>query len=305
MKKVNAKKARIGVIMGGLSSEREISLQSGRAMAKALKENGHKVVSIDIDSRSIDKIVKAKIDVALIALHGTYGEDGAIQGILEFLNIPYAGSGIMASAVGMNKIMTKQIAVFNKLLTAAWQVLDKKEEINGLKIKYPMVFKPEAEGSSVGVFLIKDKKEALKMFPKARKFGKVLAEEYIKGVEVSVPVLGDRTLPIIEIVPKNEFYDYESKYCAGMSQHIIPARLTASEMTAVSKAALTLHRALGCRDYSRIDMIVRNGIPYLIEVNTLPGMTSLSLIPDSAGKAGISFYGLISILLNNALGRKK
>ncbi|MEI7542047.1 MAG: D-alanine--D-alanine ligase [bacterium] len=304
MAKKVTKKLRIGVIMGGLSSEREISLKSGEAIVKELKARGENVVAIDLNSRSIDKIVKAKIDAAFIALHGTYGEDGAIQGILEFLKIPYTGSGIMASAVGMNKIMTKKIITFYGLATAAWQVLDKKEELKQLELKFPVVFKPEAEGSSVGVYIVKNKKEAEKLFSKTRKYGRVLVEEYIKGTEISVPVFLDKTLPIIEIVPANEFYDYESKYTAGMSEHIIPARLTAAETKLAEKTALMVHRALECRDYSRVDMIVRKGVAFVIEVNTHPGMTSLSLVPDSAKKAGLSFYELIMTLINKAMERK-
>ena len=297
------KKLRIGVIMGGLSSERAISLKSGESIVRELKARGENVVAIDLNTRSVDKIVKAKIDVAIIALHGTYGEDGAIQGILEFLKIPYTGSGIMASAVGMNKVMTKKIITFYGIDTAAWQVLDKKEELNGLKIKYPVVFKPEAEGSSVGVFIVKSKKEAFAAFPKSRKFGRVLVEEYIKGVEISVPVFLNSTLPIIEIVPKNEFYDYESKYTAGMSEHIIPARISAAETKLAAKTALMVHKALECRDYSRVDMLIRKGRAYVIEVNTHPGMTSLSLFPDSAKKAGIGFYEMIMTLVNRAMER--
>ncbi len=299
------KKLRIGVIMGGLSSEREISLQSGASIVKELKSRGENVVAIDLDSRGTEKITAAKIDVAIIALHGTYGEDGAIQGILEFLGIPYTGSGIMASAVGMNKIMTKKIITFYGISTARWQILDKKEELSGLKIKFPVVFKPEAEGSSVGVYIVKNKKEAALCFPKTRKYGRVLVEEFIKGVEISVPVFMGKTLPIIEIVPANEFYDYESKYTAGKSEHIIPARLTAAGARLAEKTALMVHIALECRDYSRVDMIIRNGSPYVIEVNTHPGMTSLSLFPDSARKAGIAFYDIIMTLVKKAMERKK
>ncbi len=299
------KKPRIGVIMGGISSEREVSLNSGRAIVKALSEHGENVVAIDLDSRSMDKILAAKIDVAVIALHGTYGEDGVIQGMLEFLGIPYTGSGVMASAVGMNKVMTKQIAAFNGVDTAKWQVLDTIADLKKLKMKYPYVFKPEEEGSSVGVYIIKNKKEAFKYFPKSRKYGRVIAEEYIKGTEIAVPVLFGEVLPIIEIVPANEFYDYESKYTVGMSEHIIPARITAAEEKRAEKTALMVYNALNCRDYTRVDLIVRKGKAYLIEVNTLPGMTDLSLFPDSAKKAGIGFYELIMMFVKAALARGK
>jgi D-alanine-D-alanine ligase len=297
------KKTRIGVIMGGLSSEREISLLSGVAIVRELESRGENVVAIDINTRSVSKIEKAGLDVALIALHGTFGEDGVIQGILEFLGIPYTGSGVMASAMGMNKVMTKEILAFNKLPTAPWQVLDKKSELQGLKIKYPVVFKPVSEGSSVGVYIIKDKKDASKYFKKTRKFGPVLAEEFIKGTEITAPVFDGKVLPLIEIVAANEFYDYESKYTAGMSKHIIPARITKAEEKLARQTALAVHERLGCRDYSRVDMIVSSGKVSVIEINTLPGMTSLSLFPDAAKKAGISFYEILMTLVDNALSR--
>jgi D-alanine-D-alanine ligase len=304
MNKRKAGKPRIGVIMGGLSSERAVSLKSGMSIVYELKAHNENVVAIDLDRRSVAQIEKAEIDVAIIALHGTYGEDGAIQGILEFLGIPYAGSGVMASAIGMNKIMTKQILVFKGISTAKWQVFDKIDGLKGLKIKYPVVFKPEAEGSSVGVYIVKTKKDAYKCFPKTRKFGRVLVEEFVKGTEISVPVLYNTTLPIIEIVPANEFYDYESKYTEGKSQHIMPARITKAEDKLARKTALDVYNGLECRDYARVDMIVSRGKVSVIEVNTLPGMTSLSLFPDAARKAGIDFYDLIMMFVESALVRK-
>ncbi|MGD0566626.1 MAG: D-alanine--D-alanine ligase [Candidatus Goldiibacteriota bacterium] len=303
MKKAGAGKKRIGVIMGGLSSEREISLLSGAAIVKELKSRGENVVAIDLKARSVEKIEKAGIDVAFIALHGTFGEDGVIQGILEFLGIPYTGSGVLASALGMNKVKTKEMLAFNKIPTAAWRVIGGKKELKALTLKYPVVFKPVSEGSSVGVYIVKNEKEALKCFSAARKYGPVLAEEFIKGKEITVPVFCGRTLPIIEIVPANEFYDYESKYTEGMSNHIIPARITAAESRLAQKTALEVHECVGCRDYSRVDMIVAGGKVCVIEINTLPGMTSLSLFPDAAKKAGISFYDMIMTLVNKALAR--
>jgi D-alanine-D-alanine ligase len=306
MRKANLKNLRIGVIMGGLSSEREISLLTGAAIVKELKKHGHDVAGIDLDSRNIDKIARAGIDAAIIALHGTYGEDGVIQGILEFLGIPYAGSGVLASALGMNKTMSKQIFEFNNIPTPAWELIGSVAEIKGLKLKYPLVFKPEAEGSAVGVTIVKTKKDAAKAYEKAAASGKrVLVEKFIKGIEITVSVLGeDRVLPIIEIVPKNEFYDYESKYTTGGSRHIIPARISKKNRKTASDLAIKVHKALMCRDLSRTDMIVAGGGVFVLETNTLPGMTSLSLYPDAAKAAGISFYELIMIFIKNALERK-
>jgi D-alanine-D-alanine ligase len=299
-------KLRIGVIMGGLSSEREISLLTGKAVVNELKGHGHDVAVIDLNSRSFDKITSAKIDVAIIALHGTYGEDGVIQGILEFLDIPYAGSGVLASALGMNKIMTKMILEANNIRTPGWSVVEKEKDIKKIGLKYPLVFKPEAQGSAVGVTIVKAEKDAIKAYRKAARYCKrVLVEKYIKGTEITAPVLGDdRVLPIIEIVPANEFYDYDAKYTPGKSTHIIPARISKKVYKTASETAIKVHKALMCRDLSRTDMIVAGNDVFVLETNTLPGMTSLSLYPEAAKAAGISFYELIMIFVKNAVERK-
>jgi D-alanine-D-alanine ligase len=305
MRKMNLKKLRIGVIMGGLSSERAISLLTGGSIVKTLKEHGHTVVPIDIKSRSFSNVVSARVDVALIALHGTYGEDGVTQAMLEFLGIPYAGSGVLASALGMNKIMTKRVLEAGGINTPRWSVVGHERDIAKIGLKYPLVFKPAAQGSAVGVTIVKDKKQAARAYRKAAKYGKqVLVEEYIKGVEISVPVLGnDRALPIIEIVPANEFYDYEAKYTAGRSTHIIPGRIGKKAYKNAQKTALQVHNALMCRDLSRTDMIIKGGKAYVLETNTLPGMTALSLYPEAAKKAGIGFYELLVRFIKSAMER--
>ncbi|MCE5301362.1 MAG: D-alanine--D-alanine ligase [Spirochaetia bacterium] len=302
--KKDLKKLRIGVLMGGLSSEREVSLHSGESIVKELQAHGHTVIPIDINSRSLEQLIKAKPDVVINALHGTYAEDGIMQGILEFLNIPHQGSGVLASAMCMNKIMAKEIMRNHGITTPGWHAAGNIREFKALKLKYPVVLKPEAEGSSAGVYIVKSRAEALKRFSTVKRLCvNVLVEDFIKGVEISVPVMGERVLPIIEISPKNEFYDYEAKYTAGMSDHIIPAGISKAETKLAEATALKVHKLLGCRDYSRIDMIIKNGKAYVLEVNTLPGMTSLSLFPESAKKAGISFYELLVYLLENALKR--
>lgn len=307
MSKVNLKKLRIGVIMGGLSSERAISLLTGKSIEKTLKENGHKVFGIDINSRSFKKVIDAKIDIAIIALHGTYGEDGVTQGILEFLGIPYTGSGVLASALGMNKIMSKQIFDANNIPNAKWTVINSEKDVKKIKLAYPLVFKPAEEGSAVGITIVKTKNDAVKAYKTAAKYGKtVLVEKFIKGVEISVSVLGnDRVLPIIEIKPVNEFYDYEAKYTKGMSDHIIPAGISKKAYKKAEETALKVHKCLMCRDLSRIDMIVKGDEVCVLETNTLPGMTGLSLFPEAAKAAGISFYELLVIFVKNALERKK
>jgi len=296
------KKLKIAVVMGGLSAERRISLITGRAIYSELKKHGHNVHAININSRSIRGLLKLKPDVVINGLHGTYGEDGVMQGILEFFDIPYAGSGVLGSAVAMNKVMAKEIMRANGILTPKWQVIG---GIPDLRMGFPVVFKPEAEGSAVGVYIVKNKKEAVSALAKTAKSGRVLAEEYIKGTEISVPVLAGKALPAIEIIPKNEFYDYDAKYTPGKSEHIIPARLPKKALREAAATAVKTHNVLRCRDFSRIDMIYRKGRLYVLEANTLPGMTGVSLFPESAAAAGISFYGLIKILVKEALRRKR
>lgn len=300
------KHIKIGVLMGGLSSEREISLKSGMAIYNELKKHNHNVTAIDINKREIGNILKQKIDVAFLALHGTYGEDGVMQSILEFHGIPYTGSGVIGSVLGMNKIIAKQLFEYNKIPTPEWCVIEKLKDINEIKIKFPLVFKPCAEGSAIGVSIVNNIKDAKKAFLNASKYGKkVIVEKYIKGTEISVPVLLDNVLPVIEIIPENQFYDYEAKYSPGMSEHRIPANISRSACKKAEFYALKVHKVLECRDYSRIDMIVKGKDVYILEVNTLPGMTSLSLFPESARHYGISFYELLIVLIKAALERKK
>jgi D-alanine-D-alanine ligase len=207
----------------------------------------------------------------------------------------------------MNKVMSKQIFDVNKIPTAKWTIVRSEKDVKGIKMSYPLVFKPSCEGSAVGVTIVKSKKDAIKALKKASKYGKtVLVEKYIKGTEISVPVLGnDRVLPIIEIVPANEFYDYDAKYTAGKSEHIIPARISKKAYKKAGETALKVHNCLMCRDLSRTDMIVAGDEVYVLETNTLPGMTSLSLYPDAAKAAGISFYELLLIFIKSAMERKE
>jgi D-alanine-D-alanine ligase len=299
------KEMRIAVLMGGLSAEREISLRTGSGMVAELKKHGHNVIPVDIDRHSIDKILAAKPDVALIGLHGTYGEDGVIQGILEFLKIPYTGSGVMASAIAMNKVKTKEILKTNGILTPAWHSVSSTTELKKIKLKFPAVFKPLDNGSSVGVYMVKNEKEAHSAFASIMKVSDaVLIEDYIKGTEISVPVLNKKALPIIEIIPQNSWYDYDSKYTAGKSTHIIPARLPKKIYRKAEETALAVDRALDCRDYVRIDMMIKGEKIYVIEANTLPGMTSMSLLPESAKAVGIDFYTLLITLIKAAIGRR-
>ena len=301
---------KIGVLMGGLSSEREVSLASGAAILKALQEKGYGPVAIDV-GRDVAASLRAKgVEAAFIALHGKFGEDGAIQGMLEVMGIPYTGSGILASAIGMDKTVSKQVFRSQGLLVGPYEVLNRADAGKAgeafARVGLPAVVKPHAEGSSVGVSLVFTKEEAGSAIELAFRYGgEILIEKFIKGKEVQVGVLGERALGAIEIVPKNIFYDYEAKYKEGMSDHFFPARLPQAVYQRTLRAGLAAHRAIGCRGYSRVDFIIDDaGDPYILEVNTLPGMTATSLLPDIARGVGISFPDLVEEILRMAVAEK-
>lgn len=298
---------KIGVLMGGLSSEREVSLSTGKAILAALREKGYNAVAIDVGRDAGEQVRRAGIEIAFNGLHGKYGEDGAIQGLLEIAGIPCTGSGILASAMGMNKIISKMVFKNHGLLVGPYLVVDtrKQEQLNEVPsiMAYPVVVKPSSEGSSVGVSLVYSHEELRSAADLAFQYDQeILVEKYIRGKEVQVGVLGDRALGAIEIVPKNVFYDYESKYKPGMSDHFFPARIDKEAYEQVLEAGLQAHRALGCRGYSRADFIIdEGGAPYILEVNTLPGMTATSLLPDIARGVGISFPDLVEEILRLAI----
>lgn len=298
---------KIGVLMGGLSSEREVSLSTGKAILSALLEKGYNAAAIDVGRDAGEQVRKAGIEIAFNGLHGKYGEDGAIQGLLEIAGIPCTGSGILASAMGMNKIISKLVFRNAGLLVGPYLVVElrKREALNEVPsiMDYPVVVKPSSEGSSVGVTLVYAHEELRPAADLAFQYDQeILVEKYIRGKEVQVGVLGDRALGAIEIVPKNVIYDYEAKYKPGMSDHFFPARIDKESYARALEAGLTAHRALGCRGYSRVDFIIDDsGAPYILEVNTLPGMTATSLLPDIARGAGISFPDLVEEILRLAL----
>jgi D-alanine-D-alanine ligase len=298
---------KIGVLMGGLSSEREVSLASGAAILKALKEKGYNAVAIDVGKDVAEKIHDNDIEIAFIALHGKLGEDGAIQGMLEIMGISYTGSGILASALGMNKTVAKQVFRSQGLLVGPYEVIYAGHAGKALtvleEIQFPAVVKPHAEGSSVGVSLVFKKEDVAPAVELAFKFGsEILIEKFIKGKEVQVGILGNAALGAIEIVPKRAFYDYTAKYERGMSDHFFPARIPDAVYKRTLDAGLAAHRAIGCRGYSRVDFIVDEaGRPYILEVNTLPGMTATSLLPEIAKGVGISFTDLVEEILRQAL----
>lgn len=293
---------KVGVIMGGISSEREISLMSGSEILNNLNKSKYEsIVPIILDSKN-EVLEKVKgIDFAFLALHGKFGEDGTIQGILECLDIPYSGCGVLTSAVCMNKGLTKKILKADGILTPKWIVVNSSDELDYDKIKeigYPVFIKPNSGGSSVATFLIKDEEEVENTVAEVLKYDKeVVIEEYIKGEEITSFVLNGEVFPTLTIKAKSgEFFDYASKYSDnGADEKSV--LLAAEIQDKVNDISKIVWNTLGCKGYSRIDMILRDGIPYLLEVNTLPGMTKASLIPKSAKAKGIEYSELLDKMI--------
>ena len=305
------KKMRIALLLGGPSSEREVSLKTGGAVARVMEEEGLDVVKVDV-GEDLDELVDAldriKPHVVFIALHGRFGEDGVIQGVLEYMGIPYTGSGVMASALAMNKVASKRLFSYHGIPVPRYSVfrregwtLPGEVPLDGLN--YPLVVKPAAEGSTIGVNVVKEEGELESALRNAYRYGDtVLVEEYIEGRELTVGILGDEPLPVVEIVPKGGFYDYKAKYTPGMTRYEVPARLSQETFMMTQHMAILAHRALGCKDVSRVDFrLSPDGTPYALEVNTIPGMTETSLLPKAAMAAGISFRELVLRILESAL----
>lgn len=297
---------RVAVLHGGRSSERDVSLRTGAACAEALQQKGYDVTLVDVDVDVAARLREARADVAFIALHGRWGEDGCIQGLLESMGIPYTGSGVLASAVGMDKVVAKvlfrtlgipviEYVVFPPERAASITVAE-------LPFGLPCVVKPSGEGSSVGVHLVKDAALLAAACKDAASFkGDVIVERYVKGKEIQVAVLDGTALGAIEVVPANEFYDYAAKYTAGTTRYFYPARIPPDHARAVMEAAEKAHRGLGCAGVTRSDFILTDdGTPYVLEVNTLPGMTATSLVPKIAAGNGIPFPDLCERLLEGA-----
>ena len=304
MRKDELKQKKIGVLMGGLSAEREVSLKSGAAVHTALLARGYDAVAIDVGRDAAQVLARESVEVAFICLHGRLGEDGAVQGLLEVMGIPYTGSGVMASALAMNKIFAKTVFAANGLTVAPYRVLRRGEALDPARLGFslPVVIKPSQEGSSVGVSIVKDKTGIGPALAEAFRYDdEALVEQFIKGREIQVGILADRAVGAIEIVPKKEFYDFEAKYTAGMAEHILPAPLDAPLYEKVLREGERAHAALGCSGYSRVDFLVTEaGECFLLEVNTLPGMTALSLLPEIAGGAGIGFEELVERIIASA-----
>ena len=292
------KKKKIAVLMGGLSAEREVSLNSGKAVLASLVAQGYRAVGIDVGRDLPQRLAAEKIEIAFVALHGRFGEDGSVQGLLELMAIPYTGSGVLASALAIDKIASKVMFASAGMLLAPYQVLRRGEELN-LSNPLPVVVKPSREGSSVGVSIVREPGKMQAALDEAFRYdSEILIEGFIDGREVQVGILDGRAMGAIEIVPKGEFYDYEAKYTDGGAEHILPARVPAEVYERVLKEGEKAHAALGCDCYSRVDFLVtQKGECYLLEVNTLPGMTDLSLLPEIARGAGIEFGELVVRIL--------
>ena len=302
-------RGRIGVLMGGPSSEREISLLSGKAVYEALKSAGLDVVAIDIttDDADIDKsfIAEKNIDCAFLALHGRFGEDGTIQTILEDMRLPYTGSGVLASRLAMDKVASHRLFQDNGLNVPKYAVASKNtysgERLDEL-FSYPIVVKPVTGGSSIGLSIVYKKEDFIKAMDLAFTYdGRAMVDEYIKGRELTVGVLEEKALPVIEIIPKNEFFDFEAKYQSGLTEYVVPAKLDSATAAKVQETGLAAHKLLGCWGCSRTDIILTPaGLPYILEVNTIPGMTATSLLPKAARNVGIDFTQLCLTLIKLA-----
>jgi D-alanine-D-alanine ligase len=303
------KKVKVGVLAGGVSEERDISLLSGEQVFQTLLEKNIRTKFIKIESsdkQEVKRVVKAaEIDIAFIALHGVFGEDGKIQAILEEIPIVYTGSGPEASFSAMDKVAAKEKFKQAGILTPAYHLFSGNNYMCQ-NISYPVVVKPRFSGSSFGVSIVTDREQIKQAFKQALGFSKtVIIEDYIKGRELTVGILAEKPLAIVEIIPKGEYFDFQNKYIKGNSKFVVPAKLEKGLSERVKKTALAAHRVLGCRDFSRVDLKIKDGMPYVLEVNSIPGLTRKSLLPLAASASGIDFSQLINLLLEKALARAK
>ena len=294
--------------MGGISGERKISFLSGKSCSKALIKKGYKVKEIDAKGCFVDKLKKINPKVVFNALHGKYGEDGFVQAILESINIPYTHSGVLSSSLAMDKALSRNIFKKNKIRVPKYFLLKKSykenfvNKIKTKKIKFPIVIKPVNEGSSLGVYICENKVHLNKNLKKLKKkYDKILVEEYIPGKEIQAAVMGNKALGAIELIPKRKFYDYKAKYSSkAKTKHIMPAQISKTKYKEVLLLAKKAHKSLGCRGITRSDFRFHKNKFYLLETNTQPGMTKLSLVPEIAKYCGISFEDLVMWIVKDA-----
>jgi len=295
---------RVGVIMGGISSEKQVSIMTGKEMIAHLDKRKYEVVAIELHDKT-ELIGKVRnIDIALLALHGKFGEDGTIQGVLETLDVPYTGSGMLSSGICMDKNISKKILRYEGIETPDWLHLSTMEELlidEVDKMGYPVVVKPNSGGSSVGVKIVNDKDALVSAVAEVFKWdAEIIIEKYIKGDEITCSIIDGELLPILSIRHTAEFFDYEAKYNAASTiEEVIELPTAIHER--VAEAAIASYNALKCSVYARIDMLIKDGVPYIMEVNTLPGMTKNSLLPKSALGAGISYANLLDKIIETSL----
>ena len=295
---------RTAVLMGGLSAEREISLKTGNAVLKALLENGCNAVAVDVGHDLPAQLRNARAEQAFICLHGRYGEDGTVQGLLELMQVPYTGSGVMSSSIAMDKVVSKQLMLYHEISTPGFVAYRSGEDRRALLQScrhFPLVVKPAREGSTIGITIARDQDQLRAGLDEALQHdGLVLIEDFIKGDEVTVSVLNGEPLPIIKIVPKSGFYDYQSKYTPGQTEYLLPAPLDALLYSRLQETSVAACRALSCRGAARVDFMIRGQEFFCLEINTIPGMTETSLLPKAAAEAGVSFNELVMRILDDA-----
>jgi D-alanine-D-alanine ligase len=295
---------KVAVLLGGKSAEREVSLKSGSMVLAALRKKGVDAHPFDPKERDLLDLVKERFQRVFIALHGRFGEDGTVQGVLEWLGIPYTGSGVLASALAMDKLRTKRMWAAEGLPSAPYAVLDKDADLKAVakRLGVPMFVKPASEGSSVGMTKVRKAAALGEAFALAVNYDPVvLAEKFIDGPELTVGILGEQVLPIIRIETPREFYDYEAKYLANDTRYLIPCGLSKAKEQQLQALSLKAFRALGCRGWGRVDLMLdKRGRPYLLEINTSPGMTDHSLVPMAARAVGLSYEDLCLQILECA-----
>ena len=300
---------KIAVLCGGMSNEREVSLRSGKNVYEALLRQGYKNTElVDVDENITSKLKDGKFEIAYNALHGKFGEDGCIQGILEILKIPYTGCGVMSSAVCMNKDYTKRMLASCKDVPLIKSVIVKNGDnvTEAVKdLKYPLMLKPVSEGSSIGMYKVNNEEELISCFKKSLECKQdVMIEEYLIGTNCTVGVLEDEdkifATEILEFRTKTEWYDYEAKYTKGLTEFILPAEISDDMTKKVKDIAIKAFRTCGCRGVSRVDFLISNNIPYVLEINTSPGMTDLSDLPAQSKPVGLNYNNLVQLILNGA-----
>ena len=295
---------KVAVLLGGKSAEREVSLKSGGMVLNALRSRGVDALPFDPAERGLDALIGERFERAFIALHGRFGEDGTVQGVLEWLGIPYTGSGVLASALAMDKLRTKLLWHAEGLPTPPYAVLTKDSDLRAVarKLGVPLMVKPASEGSSIGMSKVRSAARLDEAYALAVNYDRVvIAEKFIDGTELTASILGDQVLPLIKIETPRDFYDYEAKYIADDTRYIVPCGLSAGRERDMQALCLKAFRAVGCRGWGRVDLMLnRQGRPFVLEVNTVPGMTDHSLVPKAARAVGMSYEDLCLRILEAA-----